>query len=315
MLTVGAFDEHASHRPSGRPHRSGCGRPPPFEVTVAVELLRLPLLFTAGDGAAVHAPMIHASVGGIDTLLVLDTGSEVHLLTKELSDVIGLQLVEGEEGTDHSGATMPSWSAGEVPMRAADLDLPLRDVVVIPAPGPFPTRGIGGILSPQHLHPDARVVLDMAADELLLLLPAGGEVDTFLRARQPAFTRLDLARDGRSSTPVVPGAIVPFGETRVLVNTGGRHTEFDVTAVPDLAPGAPERLGAGVSGAGVMGSVLADQVLAIGGTQLPVASLVVRQGMGYPPAMIGMDLLRGTVVSCDGDPGGRLTWQIPPSAA
>ena len=277
-----------------------------------MELLRLPLTFLAADGSPVHAPMIRATVGGIDTLLVLDTGSEVHLLTKELSDVIGLELEEGEEGTDHSGATMPSWSAGEVPMRAGGLDLPLRDVVVIPAPAPFPARGIGGILSPQHLLPDARVVLDMADDELLLLREAAGETEARLRTRHPAFRFLDLARDGRSTTPVVPGAIVPFDETSVLVNTGGRHTEFDSTVVPDLAPTAVERLGSGVSGAGVMGSVLPDRVLRMGGVEVAVGSLVLREGMVYPHAMIGMDLLRGTVVSCDADPGGRLTWQIPP---
>ena len=59
------------------------------------------------------------SVGGIDTLLVLDTGSDVHILTKELVDELGLDVEEGEEGVDHSGATMPSWSVADAPSRSA----------------------------------------------------------------------------------------------------------------------------------------------------------------------------------------------------
>ena len=277
-----------------------------------MELLRAPITFVAGDGSAVHSPMIRATVGGIDTLLVLDTGSEVHLLTRELSDEIGLSLAEGEEGIDHSGATMPSWTAGVVPMRVGGVELALRDVVVIPAPAPFPGWGVGGILSPQHLHPDAYMVLDQLDDELHLMDGDADAVATWLAERHPDLTTLRLPRDGKSTTPVVGGAILPFEETAVLVNSGGKHTEFDVTVVPDLAPATPERLGGGVSGSDVMGSVVGAQILAIGGVQVPVAALALREGMIYPHAMIGRDLLRGTVVACNDDPGGELFWQLAP---
>jgi hypothetical protein len=277
-----------------------------------MELLRTPITFAAADGSTVHAPMIRARVGGLDTLLVLDTGSDVHLLTKELSDQIGRSLAEGEEGIDHSGATMPSWTAGKVPMLAGGVDLPLRDVVVIPAPTPFPGWGIGGILSPQRLHPDAYVVLDQVDDELLLIHEDVEAVAAWLARRHPGLATLRLRRDGISTTPVVRGAIVPFDETAVLVNSGGKHTEFDVTVVPGLAPAVLGRLGGGVSGSDVMGSVVGAQTLAIGGRRIPVAELALREGMVYPHAMIGRDLLRGTVVACDADPGGVLFWQVPP---
>jgi hypothetical protein len=276
-----------------------------------MELLRTPITFVAGDGSSVHSPMIRAAVGGIDTLLVLDTGSEVHLLTRELSDQIGLSLAEGEEGIDHSGATMPSWTAGVVPMLAGGVELALRDVVVIPAPAPFPGWGVGGILSPQHLHPDAFMVLDQVDDELLLLGGTADAVATWLAQRHPGLTTLRLARDGTSTTPVVRGAIVPFDETAVLVNSGGKRTEFDVTVVPGLAPATLERLGGGVSGSDVMGSVVGAQTLSIGGLSMPVADLALREGMISPHAMIGRDLLRGTVVACDANPAGEVFWQVP----
>lgn len=274
-------------------------------------LLRLPITFASADGVAVHAPMVRASVGGIEMRFVLDTGSEVHILTRELVDRVGLPFTEGEEGTDHAGATMPSWSAGTVAMQATGLELALADVAVIPAPAPFPGWGVGGILSPQHLRTDATVVIDLVADELLLVAGAAGTFDAWLMARHPELSLLRLVRDGRSPTPVVPAAIAPFDPTPAMLNTGGKHTEFDVSVLPDLAPAAFERLGAGVSGADVHGSVIGAQTLVVAGASLPVGGLALREGMIYPHALVGMDVLRGTVLACDADPGGALRWQVP----
>lgn len=274
------------------------------------ELLRLPIGFEAADGSTVHAPLMRGAVGGVETLLVVDTGSEVHLLTRELADRIGLALVEGEEGTDHSGTTMPSWAAGEVPMRTGGAEIALHDVVVIPAPAPFPPRGIGGILSPQLLRTDARVVIDLVDDELLLVDAELEAVAGWLAARHPAMTVLSLTRDGRTPTPVVPAAVAPFDAVATMLNTGGRHTEFDTTAVPDLALGVAERLGGGVSGADVMGSSAGPQVLLVGGAEIPVGRLAIRERVPYPHGLIGMDVLRGTVLCCDADPAGRVLWQV-----
>ena len=135
-----------------------------------VEILTsVPIAFEGADGAPQHAPLVAGRVGGLDTRLVLDTGSEVHLLTKELVDRLGLAVEEGEEGTDHSGATMPSWTVEDVGLELDALELTLRDVVAIPAPKPFPGWGIGGILSPQHLHPSAWTVVDLVENELVLV--------------------------------------------------------------------------------------------------------------------------------------------------
>ena len=101
-------------------------------------LVRAPITFEVADGGSEHAPLVVGTVGGMLTRLVLDTGSDVHLLTKELVDQLGLAFAEGEEGTDHSGATMPSWAVEDVACALGGVELVLRDVVAIPAPGSLP---------------------------------------------------------------------------------------------------------------------------------------------------------------------------------
>jgi hypothetical protein len=185
---------------------------------------RAPISFEGADGVPKHAPLVAGRVGGIETLLVLDTGSEVHLLAKELVDEIGLAVEEGEEGVDHSGSTMPSWSVEDVGLELGGAALTLADVVAIPAPKPFPPAGIGGILSPQHLHP--------------------------------------------------------------MLNPGGKRTEFSSAAVPGLGGDGSERLGAGVSGADVLGSTIGEATLVVSGRRLAVASLAVRPAMHDPQGLV-----------------------------
>ena len=127
-------------------------------------------------------------------------------------------------------------------------------------PRRFPPRGIGGILSPQHLHPTAVVVIDLAADELLLVEGDDDEVAAWLAERSPTLETLSLARDPAFTSVVVPAAVRPFAEMPTLLNTGGKRTEFSSAAVPGLGDGSLERLGGGVSDADVIGSSGGAQV-------------------------------------------------------
>ena len=275
---------------------------PPGEARV---LASTPIVF---EGT--HAPLIAAEVGGVEAMFVLDTGSEVHLLTKEHADLAGLELVPGEEGTDHSGTVMPSWSVEDVTMRFGNEELVLSGVVAIPAPAPFPARGIGGIVSPQHLHPDAMVVIDMVRDELLFVDGDDIAVAALLASRRPEATTLALERPPDYSSVVVRAAVKPFAAVPTVLNTGGRHTEFDRRVVPELASGEDERLGGGVSGADVRGVKVDSQVLVVGGHELPVASLAVRDSVPDPPGLVGMDVLRGTVLACATDLDRQVLWQV-----
>jgi len=256
-----------------------------------------------------------ASVGAIEARLVLDTGSEVHLFNEELADELGLAKELGEEGTDHTGATMPSWSVGDVGMSMGGADLTLRDVVSIPAPPPFPGWGIRGILSPQNLHPTAMTLIDMVADELLLLEGTDEQVADFLRSRSPGLTLLELARDGAFPSVVVPGSIEGFEEISTMLDTGGKGTEFSSAAVPGLVAAASARLGGGVSGADYAGGSVGPRTLVVSGQALPVPALLVRQRMHDPQGIIGMDVLRGTVLACAADPNRAVLWLVPMAEA
>ena len=271
---------------------------------------RVPISFEAADRRT-HAPLVSGSVGGIDTLLVLDTGSEVHILTKELVDRLGLEVEEGEEGIDHSGATMPSWSVADVALTLGAAELTLGDIVSIPAPAPFVTGEIGGALSPQHLHPTAAVVIDLAGDELLLVEGDDDELEAWLAERSPSLATLSLDRDPAFTTVVVPAAVRPFDEIPMLINTGGKRTEFSRAAVPGLGAGSQERLGGGVSGADVIGSSAGAQVIVVAGHEVPVAQLAVRETMHDPQGMVGMDVLPGSIVACAADRARRVVWQVP----
>ena len=265
---------------------------------------RAPITFETADGGTTHAPLVFGRLRGLETRLVLDTGSDVHIITKEVADELGLEVEPGEEGTDHSGATMPSWTVEDLDLELGGTALTLRDVVCIPAPAPFPRGGIGGILSPQHLDPSAWSVIDLISDELLLLDGAGPE-------RSPGLRTLVLERDPEFTSVVVPAAIRPFPEIPTLLNTGGRNTEFSATAVPGLAARAMERIGGGVSGADVMAARVGEATLVVGGEEVRVEELAVRGSMHDPQGMVGIDVLRGTVLSVAADLGRPVVWQLP----
>ena len=130
--------------------------------------------------------------------------------------------------------------------------------------------------------------------------------------RDPELRTLALDRVGGGGTVIVDAAIEPHPAIPTLLNTGGRGTEFARSVVLDRGGPGPERLGASVSGADVLGERVGAAILAVGGVRIAVDSLAVRDGMEDPQGMVGMDVLRGTVLGCTADPAGRVVWQLPP---
>jgi hypothetical protein len=276
-------------------------------------LLRAPIVFATSDGETQHTPLVVAEVAGHETRLILDTGCDVQLLTRELVDSIGLTVDDGEPGTDHAGEETASWSAAGVPIRIAGVGIGPYDAVVIPGPPPFEGWGIGGALSPQNLVEDAVAVIDLAGDELVVLEGTEADVAAWVAERAPALETLALERSEADEIVVVPAAIAPFPEIPTLIDTGGKRTEFARTVVPGLAAGAEERIGGGISGADVLGSLAGPQTLVVGGAEVPVPNLAVRDSMEPPHGLVGMDVLRGTVLACAHDRTRPVLWQIPRS--
>jgi hypothetical protein len=278
-------------------------------------VLRAPIRFDAQDGTPIHAPLVLATIGAVQTWLVLDTGADVHLVTREVAEAAGLALSSLETGTDHAGAQIDSWLAGDVPLRLDDAQpgptpLMLRDVVVIPAPAAFLERGIGGGLSPQRLHESAYAVIDEIAEELLLVDGPPEAVRDLLLGRREAPPVLLLSRRETDDVPIVEASVEPHRAVPFLVNTGGRHTELGPAAAPGLRGGALERIGGGVSGSDVMGAAGGAQVLRLGDRRVALPSVMLRPGLDDPPAMLGQDVLRGTVVAVAPARSRPVLWQV-----
>ena len=274
-------------------------------------LARAPLTFEIASGGVTHAPLLFAALGGsAPARYVVDSGSDVHLLNEDLADELGLAKQPGEEGVDHAGNTMPSWSVGDVPAVVDGLDLVLRDAVAIPAPPPFPGYGIRGILSPQNLHPEAWTVIDTAAGELLLLEATDEAAADYLSARTPALRLLTLSRDADFPSLVVPAALDGFAEMPTMLNTGGKQTEYSASALPSLRPQVTGRLGGGVSGADYVGGSVGRQTLLVGGARVVIEDVHLREQMHEPQGLVGMDVLRGTVLTLATDLSRPVFWQI-----
>ena len=125
--------------------------------------------------------------------------------------------------------------------------------MAITGPAKFAGWGVGGFLSPQHIHPSALAVIDLADDRFLLVDDDPDEVRAVGRGPPPGPRGAPCERDPAELTPVIEAAIEPFPAVPVMFNTGGRGTEFATAAVPGLRGVEPERLGHGVGGSVVPG--------------------------------------------------------------
>jgi hypothetical protein len=282
----------------------------PERRTTTSVLLEVPITFDVG-GEVTHAPMVEATVGCTHTKLIVDTGSTDHILTRELADVVGLKSEPGEPGTDSNGAAVPSWILGEVTIQIADRTFPLHDVVAINGPAPFAGWGIGGILSPQHLHPTAYVVVDLLDQALILVEGDATAVSAWVAARSPTLHPLSLDRAAGDSTILVHAAIDPFAPVVTMLDTGGKRTEFGASVVPGLRGDRQGIGGRGVGGGQTFGSEVRDQWLRVGNATLPVPRLLVRDDIGNAPGLIGMDILRGTVLVVSSDERRPVIWLQP----
>src|SRR5687768_4335351 len=257
-------------------------------MTTTRILLDEPITFSVGDDKKTHAPLVNATIHGTRTKLILDSGSTDHLLTVELAEQVGLELAEGEEGTDSTGASVPSWSVGDVPVEIGGMSFILGNVVGIHGPPPFIEGGIGGIVSPQHLHPSAWAVLDLAGERFLLIETDEADPSDWLTDSVPAMTLLRLDREPGDETIMVRAAIEPFDQAVTMLDTGGKQTEMVAAIGPGLAAGPVEVTGHGVGGSESFGSAVADQTLLAGDARIPVPRLILREAMDGRGLLVGM---------------------------
>lgn len=265
-------------------------------VTVVLEA---PIVYDV-PGGVVHSPMVAASVGGMPTRLILDTGASDHLLMLALTDVLGMPRTAAEPGSDHAGASIESFDLGEVATEIAGQAVTLHGAISIEGPAPFAGWGIGGILSAHRLDPHATLVLDLAHDTLLLV--TGEDIDDWLRGRYARMRALTLPRVPAETVQTF-AAVEPFDPVVVMLDTGSGDTAFARSAVPGLSGAPPVAMGRAVGGDELYGAQVRDQVLRFGDDTFPIAVMSIEE---QPPrehgeGLIGMDVLRGTVLAVSPD--------------
>ena len=99
------------------------------------------------------------------------------------------------------------------------------------------------------------------------------------------------------------------GETKDLeeeVTKGGRTALLPIDGFMPLQGGFPI-----VVDGDVIGGFATDQTLVVGGVELAVPRLAIREGMEPPHGMVGMDVIPGSVVICAADRSRPVLWQVP----
>jgi hypothetical protein len=125
------------------------------------------LLFELG-GRPFPLPLLHGSVLGEPTWMLVDTGANSHVIAGWLARKVGLQVEShGDIGTDHAGREIQTSRVAH-PAVAIDDWGPLVDapMLVTEIPAAIEKLGIGAFISPQSLGEGAAIVLDLRRREM-----------------------------------------------------------------------------------------------------------------------------------------------------
>lgn len=128
---------------------------------------RASLQFDLG-GRAFPLPVVHGTVAGQSTWMLVDTGANSHVIAGWLARKVGFALERlGDVGTDHVGRIIPTYRV-EHPRVVLDQWGALADgpMLVTDVPLAIERLGIGAFISPQSLAEGGAVVVDFPARQM-----------------------------------------------------------------------------------------------------------------------------------------------------
>jgi hypothetical protein len=244
-------------------------------------------------------PVVVASIEGVATKLVVDTGSSHLIVTAAFLKRIGLADLA------------PGAHRRPLRVRLGDFEFTVDRFFSIGDAPHFDSKGWDGLISPQRIDPSAYVVADFA-NQRLLAVPGHQRSDVwaYLRSRYPERTVHTLPWLGRDfGTILTKGRLGSREEVLIDIDSGNFITSF----VPGyVGAGLPTRDGpraVDVAGEVSTMQIADDQMLGIGTLQMPGMSVGVREKAGRLPnglewkGSVGMDVL------------GRAAMVIPPEPA
>lgn len=228
-------------------------------------------------------------------------------------------MTAAEPGRDSAGDAVPSWKVGDVVVSIGSECFTLCDVEAIEGPNPFLEWGVGGFLSPQSLAPGATVLLDLAQERIDILGEDVPSVEADLLSRFEHFVRLEGARHV-AGTVGIDLRIPPGPPVVAFFDTGAPDTEVAASALAMPIEGTAQSSGQGVGGSTVDAMALKDQRLEVGAVEIQIPSLGVRSEIPAPEdaasdeiplALVGTDVLRGTVLAITPRDHGLVWWFVP----
>jgi hypothetical protein len=273
--------------------------------------IEVPLTYAIPDGET-HAPMVETTIGGVATRLIVDTGASDHVLTTELVERARVAMVPGEDGTDAAGNRLTSWLVGRLDVAIGSNDLTLENVQATAGPPPFEAWGIGGFLSPQNLHPSAAIVLDLASGRLAIDDQPPDRVVERLVATHPRLEPVWLERIPSDGTILVRVAVDSGEPVVTILDSGARGTSFAASTVAGLTAAGADTSGRALGGEAMTAPFVVGQSLQVGDARLPVDRLFVPPALpGEMDGLVGMDVLRRTVLLLWADPARPVLWLVP----
>ncbi len=271
--------------------------PPTSSPADGVRIMGQTTLDFSAGGHPLPVPVVNAELYGTRGLLIVDTGSSHNAIARAWADERKFGQTPPASGRDHAGTAMTVAVAPPGKWQIGATSRTLDDTVITPTPAAFAPLGIVGFLSPQNFFEHGFVVLDFAAGRLTVLEGSPPAVEAWLRPQNPRARLTALARErGIDPRKIFVRARLPGRDPVVAeIDTGGSFTEFDDNLLPASDP-TEVATSLSVTGKKASARLVAGQTVILGELSFGPMKVKARAPIAGFAALIGMDLLRRTVV-------------------
>lgn len=190
------------------------------------------------NGRAFPLPLVHGTVAGVETLILVDTGANSHVIAGWLARKANLTLRQmGDTGTDHTGRAIETRRAPHPQVVITGWgNLPDEPMLVTDVPEAVSRLGIGAFLSPQQLATDdVPIILDFPNKEMRT-----GDATTAPSNVGSALTLDPVRACLDEDSPVKGRAFVVQGKVdgqavELLLDTGAHHSDLLLSSTPGKA--------------------------------------------------------------------------------
>jgi hypothetical protein len=233
VLALEGCSGRARVAPSATPTESA-----PKEAAAAPLTRRAALRYEI-RGRPFPLPLVSGTIAGEPTLMLVDTGTNAHVIAGWLARRLALSMAErGDVGADHAGRSIPSYRVDRPEITIDGWGrLGASTALATEVPEALERLGIGAFISPQRLDEEGDATLvDLAKGEL-----RSAWWDTASRELDRAGAELVRANRGRACEDddgavkglafVVP-AVIEAHEAHLLVDTGAPRSDVFATSEP-----------------------------------------------------------------------------------